>query len=149
MLNWQLSLPSLRRCKSEKSDRVPYPGEPPKHRQCLQIIGLDEQVSRRPWHGHAARNHSSRRARNGQAYPARASSSVWPSKPLHVITRQFIERQNPRMKTANYKVKLTLYGRRSFQRRLLRPPSDCDNASKRTFCQNPPDCVASIPSRHE
>ena len=79
-------------------------------------------------------------------YPARASSSVWPSKPLHVITRQFIELQNPRMKTANYKVKLTLYGRRSFQRQLLRQHSDCDNASKRTSCQKPPDCVAWIPT---
>jgi len=51
MLNWRLSLPSLRRCRSDKSDRdpkeesLPYPGGPPKPRQCFQIIALDEQVS--------------------------------------------------------------------------------------------------------
>ena len=53
MLNWRLSLPSLRRCRSDKSDRDPkeeslpnvFQGGPPKPRQCFQIIALDEQVS--------------------------------------------------------------------------------------------------------
>jgi hypothetical protein len=134
MLNWRLSPPSLRRCRSEKSDRVPieeslpnaYPGEPPKPRQSHYRLGrasftasgspmslsLPAFVEMRPG---MARRHSSRRSRRSGKDASVPSSSLvirwtlsYPRlKPLDVISRQFVERQNPWTKPTNYKVKLT------------------------------------------